>query len=403
MVIEQIPLHVASKVLNSICKIKIEYEEMACITTGFFIKINSLKYLITHCQYIQIESIKNISVEICNKKTMNLSINGRFIKYYKEPKNIMVFEIKETDYIYNDIQLLDYYPEILNKTDYSIYKNQNIFTVLYINDEKEVCETGKIIDIDKYEFIHTIKASKNSSGSPIILLAKNINEMKIIGIYTKGNFFHNMNFAIFIDKIIKDLIMINKTLINNEISLYNKKICNIKLSNNSLKDNKHITKSIITKENYKINTTNNKSINMIINQKALLNDKIPNDNNESSNNIDLLQNASQTSNANSINSISRNSSSINLNKKEKNNSILIKEDEIILNFISTDQNINYAIACKSTDKFNIAINKIFDIFPEYIEKKCCFICNGNVINEYKKIQENKLKSGVTIIVNTIEQ
>ena len=142
---------------------------------------------------------------------------------------------------------------------------------------------------------------------------------------------------------------------------------------------------------------------MIINQKALLNDKIPNDNNESSNNIDLLQNASQTSNANSINSISRNSSSINLNKKEKNNSILIKEDEIILNFISTDQNINYAIACKSTDKFNIAINKIFDIFPEYIEKKCCFICNGNVINEYKKIQENKLKSGDTIIVNTIEQ
>ena len=39
---------------------------------------------------------------------MNLSVYGRFIKYYKEPKNIIVFEIKESDCIYNDIQFLDY-------------------------------------------------------------------------------------------------------------------------------------------------------------------------------------------------------------------------------------------------------------------------------------------------------
>lgn len=399
---ESIPLNVAFKVLNSICKIKIKYDGMESIITGFFIKINSLKYLMTNCQHIKIESIKNVIIEIWNKKTMNLSVNGRFIKYYKEPKNIIVFEIKESDCIYNDIQFLDYDHEIINKTDYSVYKNQNIFTVVYINEEEETCVTGKIIDIDNYEFIHNIKVSNFSSGSPIILWSKNINEIKVIGIYTKGDFFNNMNFAIFIDIIIKDLININKDSINKKINSDNEKICNINLNNNSQKENKLIEFPIIIKENSPNNQIFKKSTNMIINQKALLNDKISNENNNISNNINLSQNESQSLNANSINDITSNNSSINLNKKEKNISVLKQEKIIVLKFISSDQCLNYSIVCKSTDKFNLVINRIFDIYPEYIEKKCFFMCNGNVINEYKDIQENKIKNGDTILVNTLE-
>ena len=399
---ESIPLNAAFKVLNSICKIKIEYDGMESIITGFFIKINSLKYLMTNCQHIKIESIKNVIIEIWNKKTMNLFVNGRFIKYYKEPKNIIVFEIKESDCIYNDIQFLDYDHEIINKTDYSVYKNQNIFTVVYINEEEETCETGKIIDIDNYEFIHNIKVSNFSSGSPIILWSKNINEIKVIGIYTKGDFFINMNFAIFIDIIIKDLININKDSINKKINSDNEKICNINLNNNSQKENKLIEFPIIIKENSPNNQIFKKNTNMTINQKALLNDKISNENNNISNNINLSQNESQSLNANSINDITSNNSSINLNKKEKNISVLKQEKIIVLKFISSDQCLNYSIVCKSTDKFNLVINRIFDIYPEYIEKKCFFICNGNVINEYKDIQENKIKNGDTILVNTLE-
>ena len=399
---ESIPLNAAFKVLNSICKIKIEYDGMESIITGFFIKINSLKYLMTNCQHIKIESIKNVIIEIWNKKTMNLSVNGRFIKYYKEPKNIIVFEIKESDCIYNDIQFLDYDHEIINKTDYSVYKNQNIFTVVYINEEEETCETGKIIDIDNYEFIHNIKVSNFSSGSPIILWSKNINEIKVIGIYTKGDFFNNMNFAIFIDIIIKDLININKDSINKKINSDNEKICNINLNNNSQKENKLIEFPIIIKENSPNNQIFKKSTNMIINQKALLNDKISNENNNISNNINLSQNESQSLNANSINDITSNNSSINLNKKEKNISVLKQEKIIVLKFISSDQCLNYSIVCKSTDKFNLVINRIFDIYPEYIEKKCFFMCNGNVINEYKDIQENKIKNGDIILVSNVE-
>ena len=399
---ESIPLNVAFKVLNSICKIKIKYDGMESIITGFFIKINSLKYLMTNCQHIKIESIKNVIIEIWNKKTMNLSVNGRFIKYYKEPKNIIVFEIKESDCIYNDIQFLDYDHEIINKTDYSVYKNQNIFTVVYINEEEETCETGKIIDIDNYEFIHNIKVSNFSSGSPIILWSKNINEIKVIGIYTKGDFFINMNFAIFIDIIIKDLININKDSINKKINSDNEKICNINLNNNSQKENKLIEFPIIIKENSPNNQIFKKNTNMTINQKALLNDKISNENNNISNNINLSQNESQSLNANSINDITSNSSSINLNKKEKNISVLKQEKIIVLKFISSDQCLNYSIVCKSTDKFNLVINRIFDIYPEYIEKKCFFMCNGNVINEYKNIQENKIKNGDIILVSNVE-
>lgn len=399
---ESIPLNVAFKVLNSICKIKIKYDGMESIITGFFIKINSLKYLMTNCQHIKIESIKNVIIEIWNKKIMNLSVNGRFIKYYKEPKNIIVFEIKESDCIYNDIQFLDYDHEIINKTDYSVYKNQNIFTVVYINEEEETCETGKIIDIDNYEFIHNIKVSNFSSGSPIILWSKNINEIKVIGIYTKGDFFINMNFAIFIDIIIKDLININKDSINKKINSDNEKICNINLNNNSQKENKLIEFPIIIKENSPNNQIFKKNTNMTINQKALLNDKISNENNNISNNINLSQNESQSLNANSINDITSNNSSINLNKKEKNISVLKQEKIIVLKFISSDQCLNYSIVCKSTDKFNLVINRIFDIYPEYIEKKCFFMCNGNVINEYKNIQENKIKNGDIILVSNVE-
>ncbi len=99
-----------------------------------------------------------------------------------------------------------------------------------------------------------------------------------------------MNFAIFIDIIIKDLININKNLINKKINSDNEKICNINLNNNSQKENKLIEFPIIIKENSPNNQIFKKSTNMIINQKALLNDKITNENNNIPNNINLLQN-----------------------------------------------------------------------------------------------------------------
>ena len=98
-----------------------------------------------------------------------------------------------------------------------------------------------------------------------------------------------MNFAIFIDIIIKDLININKDSINKKIKINsdNEKICNNNLNNNFQKENKLNEFPIIIKENSPNNQIFKKNTNMTINQKALLNDKISNENNNISNNINL--------------------------------------------------------------------------------------------------------------------
>ena len=100
------------KTFKSICKIIIKEEGNTIfrIGTGFFMKVSdNLKYLIT-CYHIinQEMNIKNIELEIWNKKIMKLTFDGRFIKYFKRPLDITAIEIKEKDNIYEDVIFLDY-------------------------------------------------------------------------------------------------------------------------------------------------------------------------------------------------------------------------------------------------------------------------------------------------------
>ena len=353
-----IPKNVFSKVFKSICKINIEYidnDGMTCTITGFFIKISqSLKYLITYCQFMQKESIKNIIIEIWNKKTINLSLNGRFIKYFSEPKNIIVLEIKNTDNIFNDIEFLDYIVNNDNsKNDYSIFKNREIFTVEFIEGKEEKCAKGKITDVQGYEFIHNINASNICSGCPIILLNKKITKnkkIKVIGIYTSGNFFSNMNYGCFIDKIIKEIEMINKNSNDKIIPEIDKKFNNINLNSEIILD-----KSISINESLDINSIKYKTDYNSMNPKQ--------------ENLILCENS---------------------------------ENAINLNIQSVDQNLNYSVKCKKTDIFNTIINKIFEKHPKYKEQRFYFICNGRVILEYKEIEGNKLKDGDTILLNPFE-
>ena len=227
-----IPKNVVSKVFKSICKITFEYndndnDKMNCNVTGFFITINkSKKYLITYCHFMQRKQVKNIIIEIWNQEKMNLSLNDRFIEYLNESKDIIIIEIKNKDIIYNDIEFLN----CDNNKNNTYYKNQNIFIILNIKGE-ETCVKGKILDIHENKFIHNIKPYNCCSGCPIIFWNENINEIQVIGIYTKGDFIYNdLNLAIFIDKIIRDIKAINKDL-NNETFLDNDKILNDKINN----------------------------------------------------------------------------------------------------------------------------------------------------------------------------
>ena len=93
---------------------------------------------------------------------------------------------------------------------------------------------------------------------------------------------------------------------------------------------------------------------------------------------------------------------LNIFKKENSNLSNINNEinEVLaINISSTDSKINFPIPCKKNDKFSIIEQKLYEEYPEYKNKNCCFIANGNVIDRNNTIEGNKIKSGDNIILN----
>ena len=65
-------------------------------------------------------------------------------------------------------------------------------------------------------------------------------------------------------------------------------------------------------------------------------------------------------------------------------------------FYSTDQQIHYSLICKKTDTFMDLEKKLYEIYPKY--KKCenYFMVNGQKINRFETLEENKIKNSQII-------
>ena len=196
-----VPNDIANKAMKSICKISIKTKSETMYASGFFMNINDTKkYLITNHHIISKEIINNnLVIEIHNHKKMILSINNREIKYFERPK-ITIIEIKNNDDIYNDIEFLDYDSDSFQK-GHRIYQNANIFSIEHPLGDNEACRSGKITNINNYEFEHNISIDDGSYGCPIILLNNNLNLIKVIGIHKEGNLSKNINYGNFIFEI----------------------------------------------------------------------------------------------------------------------------------------------------------------------------------------------------------
>ena len=75
-------------------------------------------------------------------------------------------------------------------------------------------------------------------------------------------------------------------------------------------------------------------------------------------------------------------------------------DIICVNFISSDQNVHYAITCLKTDTFAEIEEKLYKEYPQYKETNNNFLANGTQVLRFKTIAENKLENGlpVTLVV-----
>ena len=87
------------------------------------------------------------------------------------------------------------------------------------------------------------------------------------------------------------------------------------------------------------------------------------------------------------------------NNKSNKNSTQMIETIIAVNFVNTSLNINYPMACKITDIFSKVEDKLYQEFPELKHKNYYFISNGKVIDRSLTFEQNKIKTGNTILIN----
>ena len=100
-----------------------------------------------------------------------------------------------------------------------------------------------------------------------------------------------------------------------------------------------------------------------------------------------------------------------LNEKQEENDILNDQldemeyqneaDQIAVKIESLDRTVNIMIPCKTTDKFVKIEEKILQNYPKYKNRKYYFSINGKVIQRYKTLEENNIKSSDIILFNAI--
>ena len=152
---------------------------------------------------------------------------------------------------------------------------------------------------------------------------------------------------------------------------------------NNLKNELSKANKIIEQQKYIINDLQNK-LNKCNNYEIQINNL---------NNI-IIQKDNEINNLknqlNNINNISNNNISNNVNFNEI----------VVVNFISMDQNVHYAITALKNNTFAEIEEKLYKQYPKYRETNNNFITNGSTVLRFKTIAENKISNGlpVTLIV-----
>ena len=101
--------------------------------------------------------------------------------------------------------------------------------------------------------------------------------------------------------------------------------------------------------------------------------------------------------ANNLRSQLSNNNSNNVNNLPNNVNF---NEIIVVNFISMNQNVHYAVAALKNNTFAEIEEKLYKQYPQYRETNNNFIANGATVLRFKTIAENKIANGlpVTLVV-----
>ena len=80
------------------------------------------------------------------------------------------------------------------------------------------------------------------------------------------------------------------------------------------------------------------------------------------------------------------------------------EKLISIRFISSDQDIDYPIITKNSDKFLKLENILYDKYPKYMETENYFLVGGKKIFRNKTLEQNNIKNNdiITLVINTLD-
>ena len=166
---------------------------------------------------------------------------------------------------------------------------------------------------------------------------------------------------------------------------------------NDLLNNKNISNFNNKSKNEEINKLKNDLIkaNKIIEQQNKKIKDLENQLNNNNNNIiKSLEKEIKLKNK-EINELKLKLKNINLNKNIIN---IDKESINCVYFTSTDQKLNRAIPCLSTDIFAEIEEKLYKEYPEYRETNNFFIANGKEILRFKSISDNNIGNGLPVML-----
>ena len=126
-----------------------------------------------------------------------------------------------------------------------------------------------------------------------------------------------------------------------------------------------------------------------------INNNMVNNNMINNNNINFNQNFGNMNNQN-MNMMNNNMNLMNNRNIQGNmpiNELDIFDKIIVIQFISTDQNIQRGIKCLPTHKFAEIEEKLYQIYPEYRKTNNHFLTEGRVVMRFQTIAENNIKDG----------
>ena len=79
----------------------------------------------------------------------------------------------------------------------------------------------------------------------------------------------------------------------------------------------------------------------------------------------------------------------------------VNMDEImVINFLSTDQNIRCGISCLADDTFAEVEEKLYKKFDQFRDTNNVLLFGGNIILRFKKVRENNLHDNDTILIQS---